>query len=63
MDKNMHFAILKRFTKHKKVLLNCLIIIFLMVSKKKYETVQLRGIKVLTPKQMLAILTVVISQV
>lgn len=34
-----------------------------MVSKKKYETVQLRGIKVLTPKQMLAILTVVISQV
>lgn len=34
-----------------------------MVSKKKYETVQSRGIKVLTPKQMLAILTVVISQV
>ena len=34
-----------------------------MVSKKKYETVQLRGIKVLNPKQMLAILTVVISQV
>lgn len=28
MDRNMHFAILKSFTKHKKVLLNCLIIIF-----------------------------------
>ena len=28
MDKNMHFAILKRFTKNKKVLLNCLIIIY-----------------------------------
>lgn len=34
-----------------------------MVSKKKYETVQWGGIKFLTPKQMLAILTVVTSQV
>ena len=60
----MKWAILKRFTKHKKKLLKYLmIVIYKILSEAKYRSIHGEGLKILTPKQMLQRLPIALAQV
>ena len=64
-SKKMHWKILNCFTNEKKLLLNHLFYFDYssIVSKGKYKSIHGGGIKILTPKQMLQSLPLVLAQV